>query len=278
MVELLSITPNADKLIESIAEISYVTQRFKENKIEKSIRFSSGRVVLWDRVKRKDDIRVGHELVGFTKDDGVVEEIIPPSSHTIVRFLRKIGHWQPFEMCNVTFKLVMSRKAALHLNRYRHISTNMQSQKYLNPIQFEYEFPSKASTTTSEQFRVYRGMMETIQGFYEVLRDDFKWDAEDARLVYPNAASQHEIYHTNFHQLRHIFDILCDEDYVREVHDIGMAMFNLVNKQYPIFFEDYKVKDGSFGYVSAKRDKCSGCNVKVNFSLNDSDKIKIGLK
>ena len=41
--------------------------------------------------------------------------------------------------------------------------------------------------------------------------------------------------------------------------------------------EEYKMKDGEF-YQSAKRNKCTGCNVKVNWTLDDSYEDKLKLK
>lgn len=277
-VELLHSTENPARLMESVAGISYVTQRFEEKKRPASVKFSSGRILPCSQIKNMHLVKVGEPLLGYTKDDGVVEEIIPDSADTVVRFLKKIGHYVPFEMCNATFKITgMSRKSALHLNRYRNISTNMRSQKYLNQSQFEYVLPSKASNATKEEIIRYKEFMAEIQRMHDVLRDDFKWDPEDARLVLPNATEQQEVFHTNFRQMRHLFDILCDEGYVMEMHELGMEMLRLLDEAAPVFFEDYELKDGEF-YQSAKRNKCVGCNVKVNWTLGDADKEKLNLK
>jgi thymidylate synthase (FAD) len=276
-VELLNITQNPCKLLEKIASISYVTQRFSEKIREKSVKFSSGRIVPISQIKNSHLIEVGKSIVGFTKDDGIVEKILSDSSENVVRFLKRIGHFVPFEMCTVTFLLSdISRKAALHLLRYRHTSVNMRSQKYLSQNQFEYVLPSKASNTNDESLVYYKECMEKIQMMYERFRDIYQWDPEDARLVLPNSAEQTMIYHTNFRELFHLFDIMCSESYVSEIHDLGIKILKLVKEKEPIIFEDFEFYDDK-GIFSAKRNRCKGCNVHVNYSLSDKDKENLGI-
>lgn len=287
LVELLHYTPNASELMESVAEVSYVTQRFSERKRKRSVLFSSGRIVTLEELGMKSDPEVGKPLRGFTKDDGSVKEILPASCDRTVRWLLDIGHLVPLEMVGMTFKLTnISRKASLHLLRYRFCTVNMRSQKYLNQGQFEFVAPSLKGFTqkvSEESLSYYRKCMEQIQEMYRILRDIYEWDAEDARLVLPNSACQEMIFSTNVRELRHLFDIFCDEGYVYEVHLIGMEMLRIAKEKLPIFFEDYKLErivavPSPKGFVEwARRDTSRGNNVKVNPIVSSEVKERAGL-
>lgn len=274
-VTLLNYTHNASELMEQIAEISYVTQNFGYRKHKKLVKFASGRTIPFDELGLEEDPKIGRKLPGFTKDDKVVSEIVPSSADTVVRFLLTIGHMKPFECVNATFRLDdISRKTALHLLRYEFITTNMRSQKYLNQKQFEYIMPPK-NESTPRQRKIMEQGMSTIQSIYESLRES-GIDPEWARGVLPNLTSQTMTLGTNLRQFRHLFDCLCNEDYVTENRQVAMEMFSQLRNVLPVFFEDFKTFPKRGVPKRAWRNKIHR-NVKVNFTLSKEQRKAFGL-
>ena len=89
-VKLLDVTKDPGLLIESIAEISYQTQRFFEKKHPKLIKFGSGRVVPYEEFGLESEPLVGKPLPGYSKDDNYVSDVIPASWENVVKFILAI--------------------------------------------------------------------------------------------------------------------------------------------------------------------------------------------
>ena len=282
-VKVIDHTVNAEEMIRLFAMQSYVTQ-FESYSDQVCVKFASGRLVPLDQLPESDKLKVGHYLAGYSKDDkNLVAEIgrFPdrsPSPDGAVRFLRRIGHLRPFESCVVTFEIECSRKACLHIIRHNFTWHNFMSQKYLHQRQFEYMAPTGVNLTP-ESVDYYQETMEIIQDRMEVLRDTFHWDPEDYRGVLPNMTWQKWMFGTNFRQLYWLFDVFCDDDYVRELRLIGMQMLKHMKKLHPVFFEHYSIITNMNGVEFAKRKTASvGRGNKVHWAMPPGglDKILAG--
>lgn len=273
-IYLLSMTPNPGELLEKIASISYRTQRFMERVHPKMIKFKSGRQVPFDQFKLEKDPEVGKPLPGYHKDDVVVAEVIEASYVRVVKFVIAIGHHALLRNLNATFMLEnITRKGALHFLRYQHCHFNMQSQKYKNQAGFEYLLPDEGDAPPGVRNQI-SNYMETLQHMYEDLRKT-GIDPEWSRCCYPNNIAQTMTMTTNFEQLRHMFDCLCDDDYVGENQEIVMDMLKIMKREAPDFFFDFIVREDERS-AYRKGFKYSR-NKKVNWTLPAEQKSELGL-
>jgi len=264
-IELMRHTVEPEELLEELVELSYRTQHFPKHPA--LVEFKSGRQVPLTQLKNLTMIpKPGTVIPGFEKDDVEVVKVIPRTAEKAVRFAIAIGHFALFRQVTVTWRVELSRKSVLHYLRYQHTAENMVSQKYLDQGQFEFIMPTTRDYPP-EELMVYKEAMQTIQSYYERLRN-FGWDPEDARLVYPNSALQKFIFTANMETMRRLFDILCDEDYVDEMHRFGLAMLATIKKVMPAFVYDYRFYSrNDDGHIYAKRRRRKGGdNVKVNWT------------
>jgi thymidylate synthase (FAD) len=274
-IYLMSMTQNPAQLIEDIASISYRTQRFAERKHPKMIKFLSGRQVPFDQFGLRKDPEIGKPLPGYSKDDRIVSEIIESSSVKVVKFIIAIGHHAMLRNCNATFMMEnITRKASLHFLRYQFCHFNMQSQKYKNQGDFEYLLPDDEIAPPGS-IRKIENCMKTLQSLYEDLRMT-GIDPEWSRCVYPNNIAQTMTMTTNFEQLRHMCDCLCDDDYVGENQQIMMDILRIMKGAAPEFFHDYELsEDGRSAYRKGSKYQR---NKKVNWTLPKDQKADFGLE
>ena len=113
----------------------------------------------------------------------------------------------------------------------------MQSQKYKNQGSFEYLLPENCESTFAERLKL-ESYMKAIQNMYNSLKRK-NLDAEWIRSCYPNNTAQTMTLSTNFEQLRHLCNCLCDDVYVSENQMIMMDMLKIMKKEVPIFFQDF---------------------------------------
>jgi thymidylate synthase ThyX len=272
---LMSITPDCGPLIEKVVSISYQTQRFAFNQHPKMIKFASGRQVPYEQFKLDEEPPIGKTLPGYKKDDHVVAEIIPASYEKVVKFLIAVGHHTPLQYCNAVIMLEnITRKSALHLLRYDYCTFNMQSQKYQPQDDFNYLLPGTFDTPPPGVRRTIQNYMGLAQQAYEELRKTGV-DTEWSRCMYPNNVAQTMTMGTNFRQWRHLFDCLCDDDYVGEDQYIAVECLKLLKAAEPVFFFDYEISED--GRSAARRGRKYSRNKHVNWSLTPQEKKDFGL-
>jgi len=274
-VYLMSITPNPGELIEKVASISYVTQRFSERIHPKLIKFASGRTVPFKEFKLEKDPELGKPLPGYSKDDALVAEIIEPSYVRVVKFILAIGHHSLLRMCHACFMMEnITRKGSLHFLRYQHCNTNFSSQKYKNQGDFEYLLPQESEAPSGVRTMI-KNYMQTIQAMYEDLRKTGV-DSEWSRGVYPNIVAQTMVFETNFEQIRHMCDCLCGDDYVGENQEIMIDILKIMKKEAPEFFHDFVMSED--GRSAKRRGAKYARNKHVNWMLPPDKKAEFGLE
>jgi thymidylate synthase (FAD) len=271
-IYLLSITPNAGELCETIAGISYQTQRFDTKTHPKMIKFASGRQVPYSQFNLDSEPTLGEPLPGYSKDDEFVAEIVPPSWEKVVKFVLAIGHHSILRNMHATFMFEnISRKSALHFLRYQFCVTNMQSQKYKNQGSFEYVLPELGECNPGDRQALINCMC-TIQTQYERLRA-MGIDSEWSRGVYPNIAAQTMTFTTNFEQIRHMCDCLMGDNYVDENQKIILDILEIMKAEVPVFFHDFTITESG----AIRRGSKYSRNKHVNWMLKPSDRSKFGL-
>lgn len=219
-VELITYTPNPEKVISAAAKLCY------------------------SRVGTSDI------LEGLT--DEKVEKFIEK--------LASLGHESPIEHVSFTFAAEgVSRVLTHQLVRHRIASYSQQSQRYVKLDQFEYIMPpmieqdSKAKAifvqAMKDDQRAYTELVETLEKTYQerfeaeglsekkAKKVAEKKAIEDARFVFPNACETKIVFTMNARTLMHFFKHRCCDRAQWEIRQMADEMLRLVKEVSPTLFK-----------------------------------------
>ena len=130
-VELLSYTPNADKLVAAAAKLCYA----------------------------KSDI------------DTLMDKLTPDKVESFLDMLAEIGHESPIEHASFTFGIEgVSRALLAQITRHRIASFSVQSQRYVDKSGFEYVLPPEIAAIPEAKAE-FVAAMEEDAARYERLRN-----------------------------------------------------------------------------------------------------------
>lgn len=218
-VELLSWTPQGDKLIASAAKLCYSP--------------------------------VGVDEISQGLDEEAVDRFL--------NMLMGMSHNSPLEHVSFTFAIEgVSRTLTHQLVRHRIASYSQQSQRYVRLDQFEYIIPP-AIEKNPQAKEVFIKAMEEDQRAYSRLADLLiedhkqaymaqgldeaqaerkaeKEGIEDARYVFPNACETKIVVTMNVRTLLHFFSLRACERAQWEIRALAVEMLRLCKKTYPILF------------------------------------------
>ncbi len=220
-VELLSYTPEPEKIIASSAKLCY----------------SSASI---------DEIR-----------DNLNEE----NTAKFVDMLSNIGHESPIEHVSFTFGIQgVSRAFLAQLTRHRIASYSVKSQRYVNEKMFEYVIPPEIENLPQAKIEFIKAMEED-QKHYEnitaMLKEKHKKAfidkgieekkannmaekkaIEDARFVLPNACETKIICTFNARSLKNFFFLRCCNRAQWEIRQVAIEMYKLVLGVAPNLFKN----------------------------------------
>ena len=219
-VEILSHTPNGDKLIAAAAKLCY----------------SSAEI------------------------ETLLDGLTPEKTESFLDMLVSVGHDSPFEHVAVTFGIEgVSRAVLAQITRHRIASFSVQSQRYVNKEQFTYIIPP-AIAASKEALAEFTAAMEEDRAHYiklvKLLTTDNKARfiaegmeekaaekaaqkaaAEDARGVLPNACDTKIIMTMNIRSLFNFFSLRCCNRAQWEIRTLATEMLRLCKSIYPKLFE-----------------------------------------
>ncbi|PKM61492.1 MAG: thymidylate synthase (FAD) [Firmicutes bacterium HGW-Firmicutes-21] len=219
-VEILSHTPNGDKLIAAAAKLCYSSAEI---------------ATLWD---------------GLTQD----------KAESFLDMLSSIGHESPFEHVSVTFGIEgVSRAVLAQITRHRIASFSVQSQRYVNKEHFTYIIPP-AILNNPEALAEFTAAMEEDRAHYiriaRILTAEHKERLiadgadektaektaqkaafENARSVLPNACDTKIIMTMNVRSLYNFFALRCCNRAQWEIRTLAVEMLRLCRNIYPKLFE-----------------------------------------
>lgn len=218
-VELLTYTPDADKLVASAAKLCYA----------------------------KSDITT-------LMDKQTSEKV-----EQFLRTLDELGHESPIEHASFTFGIEgVSRTLMAQITRHRIASFSIQSQRYVSKSNFEYIIPPDIAAIP-EALEEFTAAMEEDKKHYEnlhnILSEKYKQiniesgmnekDAafaadkkanEDARFVLPNACDTRIIMTMNARSLMNFFRQRCCNRAQWEIRRLAIEMLKLVREASPLLF------------------------------------------
>jgi thymidylate synthase (FAD) len=165
------------------------------------------------------------------------EQLTDGEINNILKKMMKIGHHSVIEHANFTFYISdVSRVLSHQLVRHRIASYSQQSQKcvQLNEPSFITPQSIKKNPEANEKYR--KIMDEIWEGYRFLINEGI--DADDARLILPNATTTAIIVTMNARELRHFFEVRCCMRANWEIRKMAYAMLKEVRKVAPIFFEE----------------------------------------
>lgn len=218
-VELLTYTPDADKLVAAAAKLCYA----------------------------KSDIGT------------LMDKLTPEKVADFLKLLGDLGHESPVEHASFTFGIEgVSRTLLAQLTRHRIASYSVQSQRYVEKSGFEYITPPEIATIP-EAKAIFEEEMRRDAEAYDKLRSILKEkhkarlisegkseaDAEkaagklaneDARFVLPNACDTRIIMTMNTRSLYTFFALRCCTRAQWEIRELATEMLRLVKAAAPLLF------------------------------------------
>ncbi|SEF96007.1 thymidylate synthase (FAD) [Caloramator fervidus] len=219
-VELISYTPDPEKLVASAAKLCYS--------------------------------RVGISEIQKNLDKENVERFL--------NMLLDLGHESPIEHISFTFAIEgVSRSLTHQLVRHRIASYSQQSQRYVKLDQFDYIIPPSIEEDEKAR-EIFIKAMEEDQRNYNMLveiltKKNFerlilegkeekearklaeKMAIEDARYVFPNACETKIVVTMNARSLLNFFKHRCCNRAQWEIHNLADEMLKLVKKIAPTIFK-----------------------------------------
>ena len=219
-VELITYTPDADKLVAAAAKLCYA----------------------------KSDI------------DTLLDGLTPEKTESFLSLLSSLGHESPVEHASFTFGIEgVSRALLAQLTRHRIASFSVQSQRYVAKSNFSYITPPEIEAIPEAKAEFEAAMAEDAK-HYENLREILKKnhkarlisegksekDAEkaaeklaneDARFVLPNACDTRIIMTMNVRSLYNFFSLRCCNRAQWEIRELATKMLALVKKAAPLLFK-----------------------------------------
>lgn len=218
-VEILSCTPDGEKLIAAAAKLCYSSAEIAD---------------LW-------------------------EGLTPEKTERFLNMLGDLGHASPFEHVSITFGIEgVSRAVLAQITRHRIASFSVQSQRYVNKEQFAYIVPPAIEECAEAKEEFLKAMEEDRQHYIRIAeiltkkhldrliaegmepkqaeKAASKQAFEDARGVLPNACDTKIIMTMNVRSLYNFFALRCCNRAQWEIRMLATEMLRLARNTYPLLF------------------------------------------
>ena len=207
-VELLTHTPEPDKVIASAARLCY---------------------------SNKADIQT--IMSGFTQE----------SIEKFVQDLADVGHESPFEHVSFTFGIEgVSRTTSHEAVRHRIASYSQRSQRYCGEEKFSYTIP-KTIQDNADLLKKYTDKIEELKSLYSEMVEN-GIPKEDARYILPNATHTRFIMTMNARSLMNFFHLRCCNRAQNEIREMANQMLKLCKEVAPAIFKNAGASCVSLGY------------------------------
>ncbi|MBE7030042.1 MAG: FAD-dependent thymidylate synthase [Ruminococcaceae bacterium] len=191
--------------------------------------------------------------------DGILQGLDEEKTTNFLNRLMSMGHESPIEHISFTFGVEgVSRSLLAQLTRHRIASYSVKSQRYVKEGQFEFITPPEIAALPEAKAEFERAMAEDVASYnrladmlYEKHVADMIADGmeekkaknaaekkaiEDARYVLPNACETKLILTMNARSLMNFFHHRCCERAQWEIRDMATRMLALVKGVAPTLF------------------------------------------
>ena len=218
-VELITHTPDPEKLIAATAKLCYSSSGINE----------------------------------------LMDDLTEDKIASFVKMLADIGHESPFEHATFTFGIEgVSRSFLAQITRHRIASFMVQSQRYVVKDNFNYITPPEIAAIPEALEVFEQSMARELEDYnrltdilykkhYETMlsegksekksaRDAQKKAIEDARFVLPNACDTKMVVTMNTRSLYNFFELRCCERAQWEIREAACEMLRILSEKFPLIF------------------------------------------
>ncbi len=235
---------------------------------------------------RKDEIArflQDHDVEGWTTDTEVAAEVLPEvagrlcymsfakprpgGNRTYLEHIKEVGHGSVLEHSVWNFIITgVSRSFTHELVRHRAgFGYSQLSQRYVDESVADFVEPD-CIANDSELHEIWDSAVRNAQQAYvrlvEGLQRKFasvdvktlrrKLARQAARSVLPNATETKIFVTANARALRHFVELRCSEHAETEIRDVAGQVLDILRKEAPSLFGDYKFIDLPDGSRAAK--------------------------
>lgn len=183
-----------------------------------------------------------------------VMETTPKNREELIAGLLRSGHFGPFEHPQAYFHVEgISRVAMAQVTRHRHMSFDVQSQRYVNFGEKNAIIPPSFQEPEREQVyygdadrsqkmgfldRLARHWEESVRHYDEAIEAGI--DKEDARFFLPQATPVNLTFSANPRSLMHFFDLRNNAKAQWEAREFAQLVLDECMDWAPLTFEGYE--------------------------------------
>lgn len=142
------------------------------------------------------------------------------------------GEFDPIHK-SFTFEIITNRAISHQLVRHRDFSFSQESQRYCNYTRPKHGEEIKAflhkDFLDKNKDLAYSILEETEDAYFKILEGN-TGQAQDARMLLPNAVATKIVITARIPQLEKFFALRCDSHAQKEIREIAFAMRDIVNK------------------------------------------------
>ncbi len=251
-IDLISITPSAEKVIESAGRTAYLS--FDKETERPIIRGKRGDVFQLFRVDEYFALGSVKENKEFFVDEETWEavKVWRNSAEKFVEMIVRSGHHSVLEHASATFRIKGGSRAFTHqLVRHRMASFTQQSQRYVSEEAFRCVEPSSIQENP-EAHKIFVDFMTKAQEVYHRLHE-IGIRSEDARFVLPNSVKSEIVVTADFREWRHIVEIRGAAKAQWEIRRVALEILRILKERVPAAFCDLEI-DGEKGVVRRCRE------------------------
>ncbi len=191
--------------------------------------------------------------------DDLLEGLTPEKTERFLSMLGDLGHASPFEHVSITFGIEgVSRAVLAQITRHRIASFSVQSQRYVNKQSFSYIIPPEIEAIPEARAEFIRAMEEDRAHYIaladiltkrhfdrlvaagtdekEARRAASKLAFEDARAVLPNACDTKIVMTMNVRSLYNFFSLRCCNRAQGDIRALATEMLRRCRRTYPLLF------------------------------------------
>jgi thymidylate synthase (FAD) len=181
-------------------------------------------------------------LVGETIEDAM--EGTEKTKEELIAGLLRSGHFGPFEHPKAFFAVEgISRVAMAQVTRHRHMSFDVQSQRYVNfsdkdpviPPSFVQEHALHSEITIS---RMEEHWEDSVEKYQQALDEGIS--KEDARFFLPQATPVNLTFSANPRSLMHFFDLRKNMKAQWEAREFATEVLSEAKEWAPLTFDGYE--------------------------------------
>lgn len=236
-VELLSMTPDAEQVIESAGRTCYLS--FDKQTDLPIIKGEKGGKSILFRAEEQPElclIKEG-EIFHIKGEKWKAARVWKNSAEKFIEMLLKSGHHSVLEHASATVRVQGASRAFTHqLARHRLTSISQQSQRYVNENKFSYIEPP-AVQANPETHELFVDFIEKARETYQRLQE-LGIQNEDARFVLPNAVESEIVITANFREWRHILLLRGSSGAQWEIACVAGDILKLLKSKAPSVFRD----------------------------------------